>query len=279
MATREDQLVREIEQIRGDLAENLEAIGDRVAPKKVMNRAKAKAADKIEALGEKVSPRRLLERQTEGLRDRLQSIQESFPSRGGDDGDRELSERSGGTRVVPTHGRPLGQRPARTPRTVAEQVESVQADEERPGTGSLGRPVAAGLVVAGAGLLIARLMRPGGPERRAARRVKEKLDPRQEEAVGRGQPVAGELPPPAAPAATATPSAKKATTSARKTTPSAAKPPRTAARQVAAGAGGAAKQVKAQGARAPRGVKAPPPAKTTKASGASKARPSGRVAP
>ena len=256
MATREDQLVREIEQIRGDLAENLEAIGDRVAPKKVMNRAKAKAADKMEELGEKVSPRRLLERQTEGLRDRLQSIQqsiqESLPSPGSDDRGRQVARTSDRTDVVPAQGRPLGQRPAPTPRSVAAQVESVRADEDGPSTGAIARPVAAGLVIAGAGVLIARLMRPAGPERRAARRVKEKLDPRQDQAVGGQRRVAGELQRP-------TPPAKAAP--ARKAPPATKRAP-----------AGATKAVKGQG----RGAS---PVKSTKAAGAAKARPRKPVAP
>ena len=62
MPTREDELVRDSERTRADLASDLEALGDRVAPKKVVARGKAKATEKVEELGEQVSPRRMLKR-------------------------------------------------------------------------------------------------------------------------------------------------------------------------------------------------------------------------
>lgn len=252
MATREDQLVREIERIRGDLAENLEAIGDRVAPKKVVGRAKVKAADKLEELGEKVSPRRVFERQTEGLRDRLQSIQASVATRSDDDEGDDEDGPTSGTRVVRAQGRPLSQRPAPVPRSVAEQVRSVRSAEERSPASAVGRPVAAGLVVVGAGVLIARLMRPGGPERQAARRVKEKLDPRQDDTIGAGRGVAGEL---ARPAQESAPPVERRTTKAPKATKQVKKQARTSARSVKAGAAGAAKKAKAQTGAASRSAK------------------------
>ena len=53
MSRNPDQIRREIEMTRGQLAQNLEAIGDKVSPKHV-----------VEQISDKVSPRRILERQT-----------------------------------------------------------------------------------------------------------------------------------------------------------------------------------------------------------------------
>ncbi len=70
MATPE-QLRREIEQARAGVGEALEAIGDRVAPKKVVDRAKENVAEKVEEVRDKVSPGRIVRRRTMSLRDTL----------------------------------------------------------------------------------------------------------------------------------------------------------------------------------------------------------------
>ena len=53
MSRSPDEIRREIEMTRGQLAQNLEAIGDKVSPKHV-----------VEQISDKVSPRRILNRQT-----------------------------------------------------------------------------------------------------------------------------------------------------------------------------------------------------------------------
>ncbi len=70
MATAEE-LRRDIEQARAGVGEALEAIGDRVAPKKVVNRAKENVTDKVEEVRDKVSPSRIVRRRTMSLRDTL----------------------------------------------------------------------------------------------------------------------------------------------------------------------------------------------------------------
>ena len=153
MTTREDELVRDTERTRAELASDLEALGDRVAPKKVVARGKAQATEKVEELGEKASPRRILKRQTGVLRDRFQGIQESVRTRGGGRNDDTHGGVAGGARR-----RPLAQRPAPVPRSVAGQVRAAQSPDQPSKTGTVARPVVAGLVVVGAGVLIARLM-------------------------------------------------------------------------------------------------------------------------
>jgi len=71
MATRTEDLRREIEEARSGVGEALEAIGDRVAPKKVVERAKENVAEKVEEVKDKVSPGRIVRRRTMTLRSAL----------------------------------------------------------------------------------------------------------------------------------------------------------------------------------------------------------------
>ncbi|MDQ3980671.1 MAG: DUF3618 domain-containing protein, partial [Actinomycetota bacterium] len=74
MATDANEVRREIAQARNELGETLEAIGDRVAPKKVVARAKDNVAEKVDDVRDKVSPSRLLRRPGDALRRGLQSL-------------------------------------------------------------------------------------------------------------------------------------------------------------------------------------------------------------
>ncbi len=159
MPTREDELVRDTERTRADLASDLEALGDRVAPKKVVARGKAKATETVEELGEKMRPGRILKRPTDVVRDRLQSVRQSAPARGRrqvDSGQRSMAGDA--------QRRPLAQRPGLVPRSVAGQVRAVRSPKQPSKTSTVARPVVAGVVVVGAGVLIARLMRSSGQD-------------------------------------------------------------------------------------------------------------------
>ncbi|HEV8115164.1 MAG TPA: DUF3618 domain-containing protein, partial [Acidimicrobiales bacterium] len=71
MAASTEDLRRDIEQARNGVGEALEAIGDRVAPKKVVDRAKENVAEKVEEVKDKVSPGRIVKRNTLNLRNAL----------------------------------------------------------------------------------------------------------------------------------------------------------------------------------------------------------------
>ena len=71
MEEREQQLEREIQEVRGELGETLEALGEKVNPKAVVGQAKAKARDKLDEVAEKVSPPRIARRQVEKVKDKL----------------------------------------------------------------------------------------------------------------------------------------------------------------------------------------------------------------
>ena len=256
MGTRAEELTRDIERVRGDLGSTLEAIGDRVAPKKVAARAKAKATDKVEDLRERVSPKRVLERRTEDLRTRVRRVQASVTGRSDDmaSGD---SRASRGTKAARGQARQVSQRTGRAASSVAEQAKSAP---EAIKTTAQGRPVAAALVAFGAGVLIARLMPPTERERQAAARLKEKLEPVKQQAVEVGKSMAGELQQSAQESVEQVKErATKATEQVKQEAQSSAKQvkgqAKGAARQVKGQAKGAAKQVKGQAKGAARQVK------------------------
>ena len=260
MGTRAEELTRDIERVRGDLGSTLEAIGDRVAPKKVAARAKAKATDKVEDLRERVSPKRVLERRTEDLRTRVRRVQASVTGRSDDMAyyDSGDSRASRGTKAARGQARQVSQRTGRAASSVAEQAKSAP---EAIKTTAQGRPVAAALVAFGAGVLIARLMPPTERERQAAARLKEKLEPVKQQDVEVGKSMAGELQHSAQESVEQVKErATKATEQVKQEAQSSAKQvkgqAKGAARQVKGQAKGAAKQVKGQAKRSTRTTRA-----------------------
>ena len=68
---REEQIEGEIHQVQGELSETLEALGEKVNPKQVVETAKAKAHQKIDHVADRVSPPRIVRRQVEKVKDRI----------------------------------------------------------------------------------------------------------------------------------------------------------------------------------------------------------------
>ena len=71
MEEREEQLQAEIHQVQEQLGETLEALSEKVNPKRVVEQAKAKARDKVDDVTDKLSPPRVARRQVEKLKDKL----------------------------------------------------------------------------------------------------------------------------------------------------------------------------------------------------------------
>ena len=167
MAARTEDLRREIEQARSGVGEALEAIGDRVAPKKVADRAKENVAEKVEEVRDKVSPGRIVRRRTISLRDALgrmvgrddteaQDVEPIGLGRGYRP-DMGASEPSGSAR---SRGQALSGRAGSAAGTVAEGARSApQVVRER----AEGNPVAAGLFVLAAGFFAGSLLPPRNP--------------------------------------------------------------------------------------------------------------------
>ena len=193
MSKNPDQIRREIEQTRAQLAQNLEAIGDRVSPKHV----KEQLAEKASEITDKVNPRRVLGRQTAKLKDSLSSASDSITGRAsgavGDVGGalkgvtaRASQTASGAGGGVRQQAQSLKERGMAVSTDVVGQVRSAPYDS----------PMATALVVFGAGLVVGLALPPSQKERQAADMVRgQVVEPLKGKAVQAGKDVAGELQP------------------------------------------------------------------------------------
>jgi hypothetical protein len=186
MSRNADQIRQEIESSRGQLAQNLEAIGDKVSPKHV-----------VESISDKVNPRRILNRQTEKVKDGLSSV-----------GDSVLGRASGAANGVRSSiGGAAGSASGTASSVRDGAVDQVQSLGERmrsvssSASGQLrsapdSNPMASALVAFGAGLVVGLALPPSRTERQAAATVRAQVvEPVKQQAVSAGRAVAGELQP------------------------------------------------------------------------------------
>jgi gas vesicle protein len=157
MGTRADELKSDLERQRDALGEDLEAVGDRVSPSRVVER------------------RRAALRQGFGrLRDRVMGTADS--ARGG------MSDAAG------TAGKKAGE--------ATEAVKDRLSDAPQAvGSATAGNPLAAGLIAFGAGMLTASLVPPTQREHQAAEQLKPMLDDVKDEAKTVAQEAAERLRP------------------------------------------------------------------------------------
>jgi hypothetical protein len=248
MSRNADQIRREIEQTRGQLAQNLEAIGDRVSPKHV-----------VEQISDKVNPRKILNRQTEKVKEGLSNVGDSVMGRATDavDGVKgTLSGVAGSAGGVARSAGGIvsgagdkassaGDGARQQALSLSERVRSVSTSA----TGQLrsapdNNPMATALLAFGAGLVVGLALPPSDKERQAASTVHDQVvEPIKQQAVRAGKAVTGELQPAAQSKVervkrTATGAAERVKEEAREATA-----------QVQDQAGGAAQQVKGQARR------------------------------
>ncbi len=188
-----EELTREIGRARADLATTLEAVGDRVAPKKVVARAKADVAERVEEVRERMSPVRVLQRRTESVRSGIRNVQESLM--GGND------DVAGGNQLE--QGRPprrtgTGRGPSQRVADQAGDLSGAVGERARRAPANLRdkaveRPFVAGLVAFGGGVLLASLLAPSDSERKVAQRLEEKAQPVKDQALQAGRSVADEV--------------------------------------------------------------------------------------
>lgn len=190
MSRNAHQIRQEIEQTRSHLAQNLEAIGDRVSPKHV-----------VEQITDKVSPRRLINRQTEKVKDGLQNVTDSVMGKATDavDGARdalgEATSSGSGSALhaasvardgVKGQAQSLTERVRSVSTTAAGQVRSVPDSN----------PMGTALLALGAGLVVGLALPPSRKERQTAGTVRDQVvEPLKQQAVQAGKSVAGELQP------------------------------------------------------------------------------------
>ena len=167
----ESQAIRDdIERVRGDLGETLDAIGDRVRPGRIVERRVGRVRDRVTSVREAVMGRAEDAYGTAG--DRVSGIAGS--AREGASGVTDRVSSAAGTAVGQVR---------ETPQVVRRQTQ--------------GNPLAAGLVAFGAGLVVASLLPASQREAEAAHRVvetaKDKGAPLMDEAKAAGQQLGQDL--------------------------------------------------------------------------------------
>lgn len=252
MAKTADQIRREIDQTRDNLGETLEAISERVNPRTVAQRVR-------EDVSEKVNPKRIFKRKTERLRHRS-------------DGTKTNGNGNGVSRG------PVATRTRSVPTAEAKSLPAEAVDTARD------NPLAAGAVAFGSGIAIAALLRPTGSEKKAASRVRQRVEPIKQKAIEAGKNVAGEVQPLAQNRINrvktrATEAADKVKSGAQASARDVKNEAKTATRQVKGKAKTATRQVKGEAKTATRQVKGKAKAGTRPTSsrpGATKTRPAAR---
>lgn len=204
MARSTDEVRRDIEQTRDELGNTLEAIGDKVAPKKAVRRAKWKAQDKVEDVKDRVSPARLARRGTDNVLHRLHDVRLSIMG-SDDEGDEEVTQSNGSTRTrTGNRTRALQESTSdarerasdatgRAGEAASTVVEKAKMAPETVARTAKGNPLVAGLVVFGGGYLVASRLRPTDRERTLAERAKERLEPVKQQALEAGRNMADEI--------------------------------------------------------------------------------------
>jgi len=182
-----EELRSEIDDIREDLGETLEAVGDRVAPKKVVARAKADLADKVEDVKDKVSPTRLARRGADAVRQGVRGMVGSNANGKARVGGDPVSARVG---TVRAQSPSVGARAGSAASTVVDNVRDAPQGARRKAEGN---PVAAGLLAFAGGFFAAALLPPTDKEKQLTDKAKEKLAPITKSVAEAGKTVAGEL--------------------------------------------------------------------------------------
>lgn len=189
MARNAEQIREEIEQTRGQLGQTLEAIGDRVSPRHV-----------VEDLAEKVSPRRLVRRQTEKVKEGISNMGDTMKSKassavnGSAASDRgslpkplprtKLEKPNLPKPALPSVDGPrveakTRQKASEIKGEVAERAQGVSGKVREVSASAVEQvrsapenaPLIAGAVAFGAGLAVALAVRPSAQERRVASSV------------------------------------------------------------------------------------------------------------
>lgn len=170
-----EELVIEIDDVRGDLGQTLEEIGDRVAPKKVLDRTKADLAEKVDDAKQKVSPSRLTRRGTDAFRRGMRTAVGSDDKAGLAGGDQ---------------GRRVASRASEKASSAADSMSDAPRVARQK---TQGNPVAAGLLALAGGFFVAALLPPSDKERELTEKAKEKLEPLTAPLVEAGKVAAGDL--------------------------------------------------------------------------------------
>ncbi len=263
MARRTEDIRRDIDRTRQELASTLEALGEHIAPKKVADRAKETVAEKVEDVRDQLSPTRAVRRGTERLRDALGRA----VGREGDDrppsGPTTGQYQPLGRGFPQAAGGPYGVRSASPSPTAEDQPMRARVGQAAGDVAQGARsapevlrdraeanPVTAALLSFGAGFLVAVALPPTDRERQLAPKASKWIGPRKDHASEAGRSVAGDL------QQSAKDRAERVKTTATRAAGDVKQKAQTRARSVREQAEGAAAEVKGQSTRASGRVKA-----------------------
>jgi hypothetical protein len=175
-----DELRRDIDRVRGDLGQTLEELTDRVAPAKVVARAKENVAEKVEEVKDKVNPARVARRQSDKLRDGFRSLM-------------GFSQTSSAATSGGNSGQPGSDIAGRAGDAAQSALGTIQAAPHAARRRAEGNPMAAGLLTFAAGFLLASILPPTERERQLAENLQKGMKPIADEAAETGKHIAQEL--------------------------------------------------------------------------------------
>jgi gas vesicle protein len=149
----------------------------------------------IDAIGDRVSPSRVVERRTEAVRGRFRSAKESIMGQADDMGDHAVDLRDRAGDAAGSARSSIGDATHRAQEGVHHVAETAGEVPDMVRDRTQGNPVAAGLVAFGLGLLAATVLPESRRERRLARQVQPRLEEAARTAAEAGRGVVDELKP------------------------------------------------------------------------------------
>ena len=179
MATDPKGVRRDIERTRGALEDTLGAIGERVAPKKVMSRAQEAVDDEVEDGRALLRPGRAVRRGTERVREALSRS-----------GGTEINERAPDVAGV---ARRATEELSRAGQRAGDVARAARATPQAAWERAEANPFEAGLVGFAAGFLVASVLPASRAEAQLAERAKERMKPLKDELAGVAKSVGGDV--------------------------------------------------------------------------------------
>ena len=193
MTTEPDRIRADIEQTRAELSSDVDALGEKVAPRQVIRRRTQRVREMFGTAREKVmgTPAE----RTSQLRGQATDATDRMRGQATDATDRMRGQASESAEKVSSTASSaastMSDAAAEAPRIARERIE--------------GNPLAAGVVAFGVGWLVSSMIKPSEPEQRMARQAKDQIgqqaEPAVEEAKGAARDAAEHMREPAKEAA------------------------------------------------------------------------------
>ena len=137
----------------------------------------------LDALGERVSPRRIARRRTAAVRSRATRVRTAVMG----------STQESGSAMTDQARHAAGSAKESAQQVAGRAADDVRAAPETIQQQTQGNPLAAGLIAFGAGLLVATLFPPSEAEQRAAGTVQARVEPLKDQALEAGREVKDHL--------------------------------------------------------------------------------------